>query len=108
MDLRGRLDRLHEQLAGHPEVTDEGVLVVEREPQVLAAALDGTDEPAGEDVGEVDGAGQVAADRPRVQHLDGRDAPAGDPFVESAADGLDLGKLRHRSPKGVRSRNARR
>jgi hypothetical protein len=79
-------------------VADQRVFVVEGQPEVLAAAHDGADPPAGEHVGEVPGAGQVAADRPRVQHLDRGNAPAGDPLVESAADGLHLGQLRHRYP----------
>ena len=47
--------------------------------------------------GEVGGAGQVPADRARVQHLDGRDGAAGHPALQAAADGLDLGQFRHAS-----------
>ena len=38
---------------------------------------------------------QVAADRPGMQHLALRDLPAGDAGGQTAADDLDLGKLRH-------------
>jgi hypothetical protein len=67
-------------------VPDERVGVVQRQPQVLAAALHRADRPASQDIGEVHGPRGVAADRARVPDLDARDRPAGDPLVQAAAD----------------------
>ena len=45
----------------------------------------------------------LAPDRARARHLDGLDALADDLALEVAADGLDLGQLRHR-PRPVSRR----
>jgi hypothetical protein len=91
--LGGR--RLHQQLAAHAEVADDRVAGVEREPEVLAAAGHVEDRAAGQHGDEMRVAGQMAADRAGVVHLDGRDGPAGHPLGQALPDGLDLGQLGH-------------
>ena len=66
---RGALDQ---HLAAHAEVAEQGVAVVERQPEVLAAAAGGVDPAAGQRGGEAVGPARVAAYRARVQHLDAR------------------------------------
>jgi hypothetical protein len=94
--LRRLLRRYDEQLPAHPEVTDERVAGVERQPQVLAAAQRRVDTPAGEQVDEVALPGQVTADRARVRHGDRGDPAPDDAAGETEADDLDLGQLRQR------------
>ena len=55
-------------------------------------------------VGEVGGAGEVAADRARVQHLDVGDGAADDVAGEAAPDDLDLGQLGHGGRGSARRR----
>ena len=66
---RGAPRLLDEQLAAHAEVGEQGVAVVERQPEVLAAAPGGLEPAAGERRGEAGRAAEVAADRARVEDL---------------------------------------
>ena len=68
------------------------------QPQVLAAPPGGGNRAPGHRPLEVRRAGQVAADRPGVQHLRGGHRAARYMMFEAAPHGLDLGKLRHPSP----------
>ena len=70
--LVGRAGRLDQHLAAHAEVAEQGVAVVERQPEVLAAAAGGLDPAAGQRGGEAGRAARVAAYRAGVQHLDAR------------------------------------
>ena len=91
-----RLVRRHDQqLAAHAQVPGERVAGVQRQPQVLAAALGGKQRPALEQRAEVVGAGLVPAHRPGVRDLDPLDHPARDAALEAAAHDLDLGQLGH-------------
>ena len=64
---------LEQHLAAHPEVAEQRVVVVEGEPQVLAAAPGGLDPAPHESGDEARRAARVAAHRPRMQHLDRAD-----------------------------------
>jgi hypothetical protein len=90
-----RVGALDEQLPAHAEVGGDGLAGVQRQPQVLAAALRRGDRPAHDPPGEVRGTGLVPPDRPGVVHLDRVDGPAGHPPREAVADDLDLGELGH-------------
>ena len=65
------------------------------EPEVLAAPPGRLDAAAGQAGREVGRAADVAAHRRGWQHVDRRRCVADDVGLESAADDLDLGKLRH-------------
>ncbi len=95
MALVGGADGLHQHLPAHAEVTEQGVAVVEGQPEVLPASAGGLDPAAGQGRGEAGGPTRVAAYRAGVQHLDGGDGGADGVGVESAADDLDLGQLGH-------------
>ena len=94
---------LHQQLAAHPEVGQQGAPVVEWEPEVLAAAPGAGDPTAPEGVGEAGRTAGVVAHRTRVQHLDVGDRGAHDVTLEAGADDLDLGELGH-CASGLRGR----
>ena len=70
--LVGRRGRLDQDLAAHAEVAEQRVAVVERQPEVLAAAAGRLDPAAGQRRGEAGRAARVTAHRTRVQHLDAR------------------------------------
>ncbi len=74
---------------------DQGLAVIQPEQQVLGAPVDGADLAALDLLGELrrQRHAQVAS---VLQQAD--DAPAHQPGDEAAADGLDLGKLRHWFP----------
>ena len=95
--------RLHEQLAAHAEVGQEGVAVVERQPQVLAAAPGLLDAPAGQPGREVVGAGGVAPYRTGMQYVDRGDGAADHVGLEAEADDLDLGQHVRRRASGAPS-----
>ena len=78
------------ELAAHPEVRDHGVTVVERPPEVLAAAPNGGDGVAAQHGLEVRGATFVPADGAVVEDLDVGDSTADQMRAEPAADDLDL------------------
>ena len=84
--LVGGAGGLHEHLAAHAEVAEQGVAVVERQPEVLAAPAGGLDPAAGQGGGEAGGPARVAADRARVQHLD-LGQPGADDVALQAGDG---------------------
>jgi hypothetical protein len=93
--LGGGVQGLHQQLAAHPEVHEQGLVGVELEPQVLAPAhrVDGDGPP--QPGRQIRGTGQVAAHRPGVQDLDGAEPGADHPAHEAAPHHLDLGQLGH-------------
>jgi hypothetical protein len=105
---------LHQQLAAHAEVGDEGLAgrgavgLGQRQPQVLPPAAGGGQRAAGDRGGEVLDALEVPPDGSRVVHLDRGDGAAGHPALQSAPDHLDLGQLRHggRSVRGAEVRQA--
>ena len=109
----GASGRLHEQLAGHAQVRDQRTRRLsprrQRQPEVLAAPRDGVDRarrPAGRrGPARRRGGG---APRGRGSTVDRGDRAAGDPARQAVADGLDLGKLRHRSAGRVGGRRGRR
>ncbi len=102
-----------QELAAHPQVGDQDVAVVEVHQQELALAPDPVDPPSLQAGDELLVAG-VAAHRAQAgdDHL--ADPPAGELLLQVAADGLDLGKLRHglrpepRQRRGWRARRIRR
>ncbi len=98
VSLVGGSGGLHQHLAAHAEVAQQGVAAVERQPEVLAAAPGRGDAVPGQAGGEVVGAGEVTAHRPRVQHLDAGDGAPDDVGLEATTDHLDLGQLRHGAP----------
>ena len=98
---------LHQQLAAHPEVAEEGVAVVEREPEVLAAAQGALEPATGQRGGEAGRAAQVAAYRTGVQDGDRLDGAADDVAGQAVADGLDLGQLGHGSRGSGQSATSR-
>ena len=98
--LVGYAGRLHQHLAAHAEVAEQGVAAVEGEPEVLPASVGSGERAPGQAGGEVGRTAGVAAYRTGVQDLDGDDRAAQDVGLEAGADDLDLGKLRHRPPAG--------
>ena len=84
-----------QELPAHAEMAQQGVSPVESQPEVLAPAPGVDDRAAGEAGGEVVRPGEMAAHRARIEHGDVGDGAANDVLGESAADDLDLGKLRH-------------
>jgi hypothetical protein len=104
VSLVGGVGRLHQHLAAHAEVAEQGVAGVQGQPQVLAAAAGVGERAPGEPGDEVVGAGQVPADGTGVEHLDRGDAPVEHVRLEAATYDLDLWELRHPD----RSRQSRR
>ena len=102
--------RLHQDLARHPEVAEQRVAVVERQPEVLAAPAGRLDPPPGQRLGEAGRAARVAPHRARVQHVHPGDRRAEHVPLEPGADDLDLGELGHRGtpPSGRRGSRGRR
>src|SRR6185503_8861285 len=64
---------LHEQLTTHPQVAEEGVAVVERQPEILAAPTGRLEAAPGQGSGEPGGAAVVTAYRTGMEHGDGPD-----------------------------------
>jgi hypothetical protein len=62
----------------------------QRQPQVLAATLGGSQSTAGQPVRKIGGSGQVAAHRPGVENVDRDHLPTRDEGGQSTPDGLDL------------------
>ncbi len=107
MPLVGGVGGLHEQLAAHAEVAEEGVTVVEGQPQVLAAAPGRLDAAPGQGVGEPRGAARVAAHGAGMEDVDPGDGGAEDVALEAGPDDLDLGELGHGTGPGVSSSRRR-
>jgi hypothetical protein len=80
-----------QQLTAHPQVGEERLVVVDNEPEVLPASFRALEGTAGQGRGKAIGAGEMAAHRSRVQHLDVGDRAPDDVLVKTRADGLDLG-----------------
>ncbi len=81
------------QVAGHPQVHDQRLRPAEPQQQVLAAPPETLDRPARHRPAEPPGCNRP---RPaRVIDLEPLDPPPLDLGLELAADGLDLGELRH-------------
>ena len=97
VELVRRGGGLHQELAGHAEVGQQRVLVVERQPQELAAAPRRGQGSAAKPLGEVDGAGDVAADRAGCEDVDIDDLGVEDVAFEALSDDLNLGELGHGS-----------
>ncbi len=97
VSLVGGLGWLHEELPAHPEVAQQGVTVVEGQPEVLAPAAHRLDAAAGQRRREARGAARVTAYRPRVEHLHGVDGGPEDVPLQAGPDDLDLGQLGHQS-----------
>ena len=95
----GLLDALDpQQLAAHAQVHDQGVAAVQADQQVLAEPADRLDGPPLEQGAELLGAG-VPAHRAAVGHRDRLDLAPDDLLAQVLAERLDLGELRHRSPR---------
>jgi hypothetical protein len=90
------LGRLDQELAAHAQVADDRVTGIQQQPQVFAAAGDIEDGAPGQHRDEVGVAGQVAADRAGVVHLDRRDGATGHPLGQPLPDGLHLGEFGQR------------
>jgi hypothetical protein len=99
MDFVGSPGRLHQELARHAEMPVHGRAVVQREPEVLAAPRNPEHGPSEQLGDEIERAGDVPADRPRMVHLHRGDRAPGHPFLQAPPHGLDLGQLRHRTPQ---------
>jgi hypothetical protein len=80
-----------QKLAAHPQVGEERLIVVDNEPEVFPASFRALERTAGQGRGKAIGASEMAAHRPRVQHLDTGDRTAHDVAVKTRTDGLDLG-----------------
>ena len=80
----------HEQLAAHPEVREERILPG-RQPQVFPAAARARDGAARQGVGEVGGAGQMAADGPGMQDGYLVDGAAGHVALQALPHHLNFG-----------------
>jgi hypothetical protein len=83
-----------DQVAGHPQVHDQGLRPVERQQQVLAAPPQSLDLPARD--GRLQLGRRHRATPALVVDLEPLDPPPFDLGLELAADGLDLGQLGHR------------
>jgi hypothetical protein len=103
MLLVGCVLGLYQELAAHTEVAEErSGPVVQRHPEVLAAAHGRPEAGAAEPGHEIHVAREVAADRTRVQHLDVGDGAAGHPALQTAPYDFDLGQLGHGgAPEGT-------
>jgi len=80
-----------QQLAAHPQVGEERLVVVDNEPEVFPASFRAPERTARQGRRKAIGAGEMAAHRPRVQHLDTGDRTAHDVAVKTRTYGLDLG-----------------
>ncbi len=95
-----RLGRVEQQRARHPQVHEQVDVVLQREDQVLAAAVELLHRPALHGGGEL-----LAGERARpalVVHVERLQHPALEVRREMAADRLDLGHLRHALEGGTR------
>ena len=82
-----------DQVAGHPQVHDQGLGAVERQQQVLAAPPQALDRPPADRRAQL---GRRHRPRPAlVEHLQPLDPLPGQLGLELAADRLDLGQLGH-------------
>ena len=86
---------LEQHLPAHPEVAQQRVVVVEGEPQVLAAAPGRLDAAPHEGGDEARRAARVAAYRDAGAAPRPRDGAAEDVPGQPGADDLDLGELGH-------------
>jgi hypothetical protein len=91
--VRERSARCVENAPRHPEVNQENATSLEPNNQILAAAPDFRDALALE-LGRHLG-GLERTHEPRIVDPDAVEAPSDEDGLEPAADGLDLGKLRH-------------
>ena len=100
--LRG-VRGLDEQLAAHPQVHQQALVVAvrgpEHEPEVLAAPARPGHHGLLDPGAEVGRAGHVAAHHTGTAELGRHDPAADDVGLQTAADGLDLGELRHTEPR---------
>ena len=97
------VSRMDAQLSAHAQVEGErGGRARERDPEELAPSLRGREHSAnhglGEDVWRLRRQAALGggAEDPRIQHPHPGDRSGLDPVEEAPADGLDLGKFRHR------------
>ncbi len=109
--LVGGVGWLDEQLTAHAQVRHHALAgLVERQPEVLPAPR-GAEDPARRRGGRRSRQRrrQVAADRPRMATpRPSATVRSDDPPRQAGADGLDLGKLRHRSGSAGRCRRSAR
>ena len=89
-----------EKLSAHAQVDDEELAVVELDCEVLPLAAHRCDRAADEAAGKLGGA--LPADGPLAGHVQAGDPPAQNRGLEPLANRLDLGKLRHLSPRKTR------
>ncbi len=92
---RVRSGRPQQQVAGHPQMHDQRDAVVEHDDQVLAAPPDRRDPPALQR--PLDRGRQLRPRPALVEDLGALDRPPDGLGLELAADGFDLGELRHPS-----------
>ena len=88
--------RPEQHLSAHPEMHHEGgVAVLQRQPQVLAAAAGAGDARVEQPRGEVGGPGLVTAHRAGVMHPHRGDAFTRNVRLQSPPNDLDFGQFRH-------------
>ena len=92
VDLKLRFARAQEHPAGHAQMADQHLAVVEMDKDVFRPAIDALDPPAREALGEAVGQGKAKV-RAALQHPD--QPPPLQSGGEPAADGLDFRQLRH-------------
>lgn len=81
---------VHPELAAHPEVRQDRIAVLQRQPQVLAAPARLAEAASGQGGGKVLGPGSVTPNRTRMEDAHGVHPTARDDGRETAPDGLDL------------------
>lgn len=87
-----------DEAAGHPEVSDEGVAVVQLKKEVLAPAADAQEPPPDEGCAKRIDARIAKEERRRGRvDFDGFDAAASDERSEVAANSFDFWKFGHTS-----------
>jgi hypothetical protein len=80
-----------QELAAHPEVREQGVAVVEGEPEELSTPDDVDHPGTGQPIGEVDRPLQVPTHRPGMQNLHRTEPGSDDPVRQAPPDDFDLG-----------------
>src|SRR4029453_9905890 len=88
--------RLHEQLAAHPEVSQDGRSVIQRQPEVFAASSSAGDDPTGQTSGEILRAEQMTANGSRVEDPHRLNVPTDHKAFEPSSYDLNFRELWHR------------
>lgn len=86
---------INPELAAHSQVSDQCLLIIQWQPQILAPASRSGKRAALQSGGKTCFAARLAADRAWVQDPNGADRPAGDRLSQSPTNHLDLRKFGH-------------